>query len=440
MKLTLPNPIMVSETIASQHDDFGHQLEKVITLMVQSADQGHFDSAEALEKHPGFTQLETLVKNRLNMSIKIFSNTDMPAAIMPFYSNVNHIFLPDMWRGWIEVRDQRRFLDSIVGRKGSVSLSKARLGGFYSEYQHQVYLNIFMLSQQYNMNAPEIAAVLLHELGHGFYGCYYADRVDETNQVLAALARKVLNANEKPDLQYVYLELKKVNDQVTKEEVDKLLNGPKVVAGATWFKIVNDTVRSLTLDSTYNRSAFEQRADNFATRFGYGRYLILGLDKLPDFTGERSFAMRAFSYVMDILTMVALLVLVGVALGAGSVIGGIYFIAMSYLYMVGQGEHNMDYTYDNLKFRYLRVRQDAVDQLKSRNLPKKYVKELLENIYTTDEILKSVVQYRTLSQKVANFIFSGARRAKASIEDQQLMEALSANDLFRRSAEFSVHA
>lgn len=99
-----------------------------------------------------------------------------------------------------------------------------------------------------------------------------------------------------------------------------------------------------------------------------------------------------------------------------------------------------DYTYDDLKIRYLRVRQDIVDQLKEIKDDKEVVKQMLENIYTIDEAIKSTSVVRTLPAIISNFIFSGARQAVSSIKEQQLFEALASNDLFVKSAELRLKA
>lgn len=99
-----------------------------------------------------------------------------------------------------------------------------------------------------------------------------------------------------------------------------------------------------------------------------------------------------------------------------------------------------DYTYDDLKIRYLRVRQDIVDQLKEIKDDKEVVKQMLENIYTIDEAIKSTSVVRILPAIISNFIFSGARQAVSSIKEQQLFEALASNDLFVKSAELRLKA
>lgn len=436
MSLTLyaPREIFAEETIATQTDQFGPRLESLITLITESIETRAIQKPNDLVDDPRIKAIEKAVFDRLKLKIKLIPN-ELVAATLPFYSNKNHIFLPDMLRGSLNIREQDKLLRTFDSKKGTVNLEKATVGGIFSEYVHPVYINFALLVNHFKMTAPEITAILLHELGHDFYGCYYADRTDTTNQVLASIARRLMGDHESGDIDYIYSELNKITDDVTKEQVDKMLNGPRVVAGATWFKIILGVVRSQMLDDTYNQTAYEQRADNFASRFGYGKSLILGLDKLSDLDPGKSKSIRVLTNMVYVASVVALGAVIFGLLATGSVFLGLIFIAYKFLYLSLFREDVQDHTYDSLKQRYLRVRQDVIDQLKQTTLNKDKVQDLLNAVYVMDDAIKNTVSFRSLGTTVANFLFSGSRKASQSIDDQQLLEAMASNDLFIQSAE-----
>lgn len=431
MRLTANDGLFAIESIATQTDRFGQKLESLIGLIHKELqDDPH---AEISDRHVAIRGLEEAIFGRLGLRVGIITN-EHAAAILPFYSNRNHVFLPEFIRGHLNIRDQTKLLRTMEERKGSVNLEKAELSGIFSEYVHPLYMNFFFLVKVMELTPEQITAVLLHELGHGFYSCYYSDRSDRTNQVFASISRHLMK-EEVGDIEYVYRELTKITPSITKGEVDKMLNGPKVVAGATWFKVVMGVVKSQTIDDTYNKTSFEQRADNFATRFGYGKHLLLALDVLSKHSIEKAGkGWHTFAHMTSVLFMMVGALLVFSLISTGSVGLALFFGALKFVTVLAEGENIRDYTYDRLKFRYQRVRQDAIDQLKNTKLKSSVVKDYLEQIYTMDEIIKSTSVFKSIDNRIANFIFSGAREAEASITDQQLMETLASNDLFVQAA------
>lgn len=436
LKLKRPTGLMALESITGQDDGFGERLESLMRLLCEDILHNVITHPSDTVDHPVVKKLESEIFSRLGIKTKIIT-TSHAAAIIPFYANKNHVFLNDYIRGDFNIHEQQKLLKNMEGKRGTVNLEKAKVTGIFSEYAHPLYVNFFFLVKTMGMNASEIAAVTLHELGHAFYACYYANRTDETNQVLASIAKNIMGS-EHGEIEYIYRELEKVNPNVTKGEVDKLLNGPRVVAGATWFKIVVGIVRSQFVDDTYNQTAFEQRADNFAARFGYGKELVLALDKLYQFSPEKSASLRLFVQMMSATTFVIGCLLIFSLIATASVGLALFFAVIKFIMLQAHREDMKDHTYDSLKVRYLRIRQDVVDQLKDKELDKALVKEMLDALTDMDYAIKSTSTIKVLPEYIANFLFSGARQAEKSITDQQLMEELASNDLFVQAAQFRV--
>lgn len=436
MTLTLKRPshIFALESIVTQSDGFGERLQSLFQLLIDEFKSQTLKSARDVETSPITKQMTAVILSRLGIKVEFICSEHL-AAILPFYSNQGHIFLPDMLRGAPNIREQTKVIDTFTKRKGSVNVEKARVSGIFSEYTHPFYLNIPALVQTHGFTAADLTAVTLHELGHAFNACYYADRTDETNQVLASIARH-LTAKETGGIEYVYQELKKVKPSIEKEEVDKILNGPRVVAGSLWFKMVTEIVRSNMPDDTYNQTSFELKADNFASRFGYGKELVLALDKLLALSPEKNKSVFIFMHIVNAMLTVFLSSLVMVSLAAGLLFPLVVFTFYTFIYFTIFRVDFKNMTYDELKVRYLRIRQDIIDQLKSPRLKKETVKELLESLEVVDLSIKQTIKIQVLPQVISDFVFPSARRAKASINDQQLMEQLASNDLFIHAASF----
>ena len=102
------------------------------------------------------------------------------------------------------------------------------------------------------------------------------------------------------------------------------------------------------------------------------------------------------------------------------------------------GEENRDFTYDDLKIRYKRIRNDMVELLKSDTLSKDIIKSTLDNIKFFDSIITETYKYRGLMDQFMNTFVPSARKADQAIARQQLMEDLSFNELFVKSGELKV--
>ncbi len=436
IRLKRPEGLLAVESIATQNDRFGESIESLVTMIVQDIDEGLVKSSKDVAGSPILHQLESRIFDRLKIKVS-FTTDEYLAAVLPFYSNKNHVFIHEYFRGNFDLRDQNKLLKKMEGKKGTVNLEKAVLSGIYSEYEHPFYADFYSMRKIYGLTVPEIVGVMLHELGHAFYACYYADRTDRTNQVLASISRHILN-KEDGDIEYVYRELEKITPSGAREAADKLVNGSRVVAGMTFFKVTIGAVRSQLDDDHYSNTSFEQRADNFSARFGYGKPLVLALDKLSKGSAEKSPVTRTFVHLATTLTTVILIAALMTTLMGPSLLAFVLCSFYNLIFFSVFREDMEDYTYDKLKFRYLRIRQDMVDQLKNTKLSKAKTAELIEMVYAVDLSLKETADVKTLPKYISNFVFSGARKTAGSIDEQQVLEALASNDLFLKSAELRV--
>ena len=204
-------------------------------------------------------------------------------------------------------------------------------------------------------------------------------------------------------------------------------------------------------NAKYDQTSSEQLADGFAARFGYGRQVVMGLEKIYGTmmaVPEKS----KFWYFIYLLNECALLWSFFICLGFISAViltgGGlllafpigvmkcVYTLIVLGLIIRSQGEDLRDYTYDELKMRYTRMRQAVLAELKNADLPAERQKEVIRDITMLDEAIKDTVVYTGPMRLLVNFFFSSASNAKNSIQEQQLIESLVNNDLFLKAAQF----
>lgn len=436
-----PTLFNISQEIIDQQENiFGIALESIFSKIKVKLEKGELDTHN-LRDSKELLELVTLIGNRTGLKVKIIHNQAL-AAILPFYSNKNHVLIHKYYRGNFKIADQEKILKEANRKKGHVDLKKATVSGLFSEYSNHLHLDFKSLFLVLKLSPAEVTAITLHELGHAFYACEYANRIDTVNQVLSNLAAEMTNKKEK-DLTYIYRELKSINEKVTEEDVDKIVNGNKIIAGYTFYSVLLDNEvlheKKQSRVDKYDETAFEQLADNFAARFGYGRQLIIALDKLHRFGYSPEKSKSAAMITEMLMTLDFIFMIIATATLFITILPlGVLMGLITYLNFMGYGENFKDYTYDELKVRYNRIRQEYIQNLKSDDLSKDEIKLILDDIYVIDKIMDETSRFSPLLSKLSNLLVSSNRQAKNAIRGEQLLEELAFNDLYVKSAEFKL--
>jgi hypothetical protein len=419
------------EMIDHQRDDFGSKVEAVIQVLKDKIDGGVYKSRPTVQASDEVKQIEKLIYDRIGMKIKIKVFADLPAAVIPFFSNPSNIFLHKSLQQ-VGVGSQQKKMKELIGQRGTVDNRKARLGGFFSDVEVMVFMDFVGLFQNVRTTVREATAFLFHELGHGFYAFEYADRLSTTNQVMAAAALAMTD-NDPKNRELLYVELQKIDKKVTKDDVAKLISEHRIIAGKKLFAMVQGHVDSQLKNGAYDKIAFEQMADNFANRFGYGREIVSGLQKFRAVYGTPDTAFAVIQY-----SLVAYMALGAGIIAAGSfIIGGFYIVFFGGILSLLTGETARVNTYDDTKIRYKRVRNDMIDALKDREIDSDVKKVLLMQISDIDAVIDKTPIPRTILDQIANFVFTSEREAKGSMQHQQQLENLSSNELFVKSSQLA---
>lgn len=427
------------EMIAFQNDEFGKDIEAAMVKIEQAVISNKYTKASDFNNSREVEYLCNLTFDRLGIKSHIVTN-ESDAAIMPFYINKNHAFIHKYFRGDFEIKDQEKLIRNANNKKGFVNNETVRVGGIFSEHDHTVWMNFNILFKKYKFSTAQVTAIYLHEIGHAFYTCSYSDRIETVNQILSNVALEISKKKQKTDITYVFRELKTINKKITEEEIDKLINGNKVIASTTWFKVVVGSVGEQMSDDTYSNTSSEQLADNFASRFGYGKHLIIALDKmhLAHGSSEKSKVGHYFYPVTQVLALVYLSISCILLFTFNLIPMGILLAIALFAVLRLTGEDFKDYTYDELKLRYQRVRNELVEALKSNSISEEQVKTILEDIQDIDVVIKDTYKDILVLNPLANLLFSGARRAVNSVKEQQMMENLTFNDLFIKAKQLEL--
>lgn len=434
-------------------DKFGLTMEEIISR-IELKVKKNFTGME-IQKLPEVIEIQNLIFDRIKMTVVINTQEGL-AAILPFYLSQNSIFLRKFHRKIEIVADQTEKRETGFA-KGFVDEANVKLGGVFSEYSVSLFMEFDKLFIM-GLTAKEIVAVMLHELGHGFYACAYSSRMDRCNQVISDALRKGDNSDKSKFIEVTYKELKGTYPQIRKEAVENLTSPNPAIVCMGAYSILAESVFQQQEASKYDDTSFEALADNFATRFGYGEYLVSGLEKL--YPGGLKFkwygdainsAVLTMSIVVGFFESLAALKFWGTVLGGGldSIFKffGVYqamvkfiwaSLFMFYLFKTS-GESGRNYTYDELEKRYNRIRAQIIEAIKTKELTKKEADSFIESAEMIGSLIKDVKPYRGPLDFIFNTFNPKDIRAKNSIDRQQAIENLLTNDLFLMSMKLKVN-
>lgn len=430
------------EMIDFQKDGFGKTLENFFKQIEADIKNNEYRSRKELSESGYPAELEELIFKRFGLKLRVVMDTECAGAIMPYYANNQHILAQHWIRDWLDDEASfNRIRKDITNKTGTIDLKKAKLAGIFSVYVHDCWLDVYGNLTNYKLSPGQIAAILLHEIGHAFTYYEYSDRMSRTNQVMLDLSEHLFSNKEK-DLNYVYAEVKKLKE-FTKEEAEVLTGDNRVIAGIKLSRIYVECVGTALMNDKYNDTSSEQLADMFASRFGMGRELIEGLETLYKYHGgapeHSSGAGRFFMYITTFLGDLFLpgaffFWLLPVSLPLALATGVMLAIFIMYI----SGDAKRDMTYDDLKQRYIRIRQQYISLIKDKNLDIPTLKTHVDKLDYVDSVIAGLKPFSTIFQTISNIVFSNNKEAKSDIELQQLVENLAHNDLFLMSAKFRV--
>lgn len=429
-----------AETISFQNSDFGKSIEKSIEVIFTTIKDKPTTTRHDISKLDAVKDIESVIFARLGLKVKLVTDTTCIGAIMVFPVNRNHVLLNKLARDNYYIKDQDILTKEIsdTKTKGTVSLTDAKLGGAFSLYVHSLYLDM-LGNFEGGLTAGEVTAVMLHELGHAFTYYELSDRLSSTNQILADLAVTTKSGADTSKRVYLFKELADKLDTDESEWDDILQEPNRIIFGTKLFKKYIRSVGSLMHNHKYDDTASESLADNFAAKFGYGRELLTGLDKHSRYTPERHNVTFYILTSLDFLYSVVFRIGVIIAAIVMGAIPAAIFLTLIYfaiLYFSGSGE--LDMTYDELKTRYIRIRQQSIERISKMSLPKDDLKNLVDGIHEMDKIINDTKKFSFIFTKLSDFIFSSGRAAKEEIAFQGLLESLAHNDLFLKAAELQL--
>lgn len=407
------------EAIEFQNGEFFNELTKCCEILAdKKVDRKKVNIAR--------DDIKECIKKYTSINFKVIVTGSIGFACNIDIIDENHPFT----RNWVDMLDV--FDISKLSTKDSiVDLKNAKLSGGFTEIPVNLYLDTNFFGG--SLSAPEMAAIILHEVGHIFTYFELMTQIQTINQVMSDMSKK-LNTTESPAVRKIIIEqaAKKLN---LKDKVVTIAkNAPK--DEVIYTVLIGASVQELKTQegySFYDQNTWEMMADQFAMRCGAGSYLATGLSTILrryGVTGASEYIGNIYSNIFTVLS--AILIPVGsyiaIASGAIPLLFGIIVLAIC----MGSGIYSLpDNTYDKTTDRFKRMRNQLVQRLKNPDLDEVMKNQIIVNIACIDKLVNEYGnQPVNFIEFIGKFLFSYKRNSLDSASFQRTLEDLSNNNLF----------
>lgn len=393
--------------------------------------------------------LVDVVKRVTNLSLGMLVTVDSRydfCMLSPYVRN-SHIF--DVVQGEYFLASgasddlyQKTLGDKGLVVRGSVDMRKNRVEGFFAELPFTLIVPASDLISAL-LSDQEIAAIVLHELGHAFTACEYLNRTMSANQVLADIAQAYAQG---PDKIGVVLARVTKEQNLTSQQQKLLASAKKPEDYVVCvYAVADEKCRSELGLSVYDTTSCEQLADQYATRCGAGRHLVTAMDKYYRYY-DWSYGQAPLASISRALFMHAAYSALSSAyfLFAAPLVGLGFMAFVLTVKLADDTKNSIQYLdsarYDDLYQRFERIYHQLVQRIKSEKIDPKALRVLLVEIEEVNKTLEPLREAEVggkthqLGHYLALF-FSGSYRQKFDLEMlQRELEALANNNLFVQAA------
>lgn len=438
------------ESIDFQHDDTGERLEALFQQLVDFIQKKNTETKnrdlviKIIQRSNFSNEFSDYCQKRFGLNIFFdFSNTVGSPFVECLAINSRHIFVDKMWHGEDVYEYEKAITKKLEGQKGTIDLKHAKVSGLFSKHRHRLAMNVYELVIDHAITVKQLVAVALHEIGHLFTWYEYSDRLTSTNQVIANLATEIRTEDRPDKREYWFRELAEQTNTPAEEFHDLINEKNRVILGYRLYEFYLNHATSQLAVPKYDETSSEQLADNFAARFGYGRYIVEFLHRYetdygsPNVSGTSRFIFslcEIFGLMGQGFIFIANLIYGGPV----GVIYGLFYLWILFIGTYCSGEKFVDMTYDDLKTRYRRLRHQSIQRLKDQSISPELTQILIEDIKQMDAFEKRVVVYESLLRRLSNLLFKVNRDTRADIEKQKVIEELLHNDLYLKSAQLKL--
>ena len=378
--------------------------------------------------------LETLIKKHVNMTVVVkITDWENAAAEPPVFTATNPMaqsfaeygrFAHDYFNN-----KSADLLKQIRGATSDIDLERGRLDGAFSKIPFNLFIG-HALWGRLRLNAEEMAAVTLHELGHLFTFLEYVTRGVTANFAITAASDQLAGMEDLTQrIEIIEAAANALDVKIDNVEELAKVKSKSGVETVLAKKFMEKYMPSATGSSRYDLSASEFSADQFAVRQGAGKALITALDHMNTMWGNDSYKHgKGFHILSEAIKWIW-----GIIMTIGLM--GIPLIFVGMVLVWGSYE---DRLYDTPAERFDRIRRDLVQSLKNPKLSKHQREEIIADLDVIDKIISGYTDRRSLMNLIWQSLHPRRKKAYNDRIFQQELEKIINNDIFVNANRLSI--
>lgn len=405
---------LVKESIAFQNTTFFDELTLAFDEVknLKETDVGDSEPIYRISK---------IIKNHTNLNITIDAENDYPPCIDIPNIDRNNPLINAAQRAIVNSTDGLTMIESSNEvLHGTVNIKTAKVSGVFSDIKAKMYLGkAFIQGNKYS--SQELAAITLHEVGHLFTYFEFITRTVRTNQVLAGLS-KILDGSENQEKREVALLSAKKALKLDKLDLSQLKD---VNTKTTQVVLIDALVKETRTELGYNlfaESSWEYLCDQFSARHGAGVHLATALSKIYKSNYNISYRSLAVYLAVEMIKVILI---------SNLAFLGILFLVVMFDSQDGGG-------YDLPSARLKRIRDQATQYLKNKQISDVERRRILDEIESIDKLLAEMTNRKQLFTYIHEFFSKRTRDERAYRKLQYELEDIAMNDLYVKAAEFKL--
>lgn len=405
---------LVKESIAFQNTTFFDELTLAFDEVknLKETDVGDSEPIYRISK---------IIKNHTNLNITIDAENDYPPCIDIPNIDRNNPLINAAQRAIVNSTDGLTMIESSNEvLHGTVNIKTAKVSGVFSDIKAKMYLGKAFI-QGNKFSSQELAAITLHEVGHLFTYFEFITRTVRTNQVLAGLS-KILDGSENQEKREVALLSAKKALKLDKLDLSQLKD---VNTKTTQVVLIDALVKETRTELGYNlfaESSWEYLCDQFSARHGAGVHLATALSKI--YKSQYNISYRSLAVYLAVE-------MIKVILTANLAFLSILFLMVMFDSQDGGG-------YDLPSARLKRIRDQATQYLKNKQISDVERRRILDEIESIDKLLAEMTNRKQLFTYIHEFFSKRTRDERAYRKLQYELEDIAMNDLYVKAAEFKL--
>lgn len=323
---------------------------------------------------------------------------------------------------WLQkAGDGRKVLEKdIESAIGSVNRADATVGGFYQKVPCTVGITYGMAKTD-DLTNEEIVAALLHEVGHIFSYLETLAYTFGTCFTLFDTVKRLEKAKSTEEKVKIFKGVESATGvEISNQDMIVDASDNDTIAISIFSDIYEQT-KSEFGASIYDMRSWESLSDQFSSRMGMTVPLATALDKIMRLSGDTSYSTK-FQIWSGTIVRWVVFVLVALINPVLSI-----FIILELLVLLF---NPFKAVYDKPGERLERLRQEILQQMKTKNIPAEQRLVLSHNLETITALIKATDDKELYYEKVWLFFSSKSRDQKAKRVLLQDLQSVANNNLF----------